>query len=339
MADPLDRYKEFYVEIHGPGDQRPTALKIIDDEGLVNKWTDKVVLVTGGTSAVGLETARALHATGAHIYITARDTKKADAAVEHILKNSVGKGPVDVIYMDMTSLDSVKKAAADFLAKSDKLNVLVCNAGIMGTPKLQTADGFEMQFGVNHLAHFTLTALLLPALLRSSTPAFNSRVVAVSSSSHRYSSVHLDDVNLTASYDPYLAYGQSKTANIWMALRLERLYGGRGVHALSLHPGGIWSGLQKYADPVLVEQWKEDQETMVLMMTPEQGAATSVWAAAAAAWEGKGGKYLTNCSVAPPAESMTSALEVGYAPHAYDEEGAAKLWELSEKLTGVSAPE
>jgi len=129
MADPLDRYKEFYVEIHGPGDQRPKALKIIDDEGLVNKWTDKVVLVTGGTSAVGLETARALHATGAHIYITARDTKKADAAVEHILKNSVGKGPVDVIYMDMTSLDSVKKAAADFLAKSDKLNVLVCNAG------------------------------------------------------------------------------------------------------------------------------------------------------------------------------------------------------------------
>jgi NAD(P)-dependent dehydrogenase (short-subunit alcohol dehydrogenase family) len=210
----------------------------------------------------------------------------------------------------------------------------------MATPEgSKTTDGFEQQFGVNHLAHFTLTALLLPTLLRSSTPSFNSRVVAVTSSGHRYSAIHWEDVNLTHKYNPWIGYGQSKTATIWMANYIDRVYGPRGVHAVSVHPGGIFTPLMQNVTPDMIAKWARDPAMMASMLSPEQGAATTTWAAAAQVWEGKGGKYLCECGVGGSAKNLMSILDQGYGPHAFDKEGENRLWELSCKLTDVKVEE
>ena len=210
----------------------------------------------------------------------------------------------------------------------------------MATPEgSKTADGFEQQFGVNHLAHFTLTALFLPTLIQSSTPSFNSRVVSLTSSGHRYSALHWDDVNLTKDYNPWIGYGQSKTACIWLANYIDRVYGSRGVHAVSVHPGGSFTGLMQNLSQETLAEWQKDTTMMLGMLTPEQGAATSTWAAVGKAWEGKGGKYLCNCTVGEPAKDMMSIVDYGYAPHAFDEEGEDRLWELSCELAGVKTEE
>ncbi|KAH8646854.1 putative short-chain dehydrogenase [Xylariales sp. PMI_506] len=343
MFDAFNPYADLFAVPKGPGDQRPTALQVVRDNKLVGQWSGKTVLVTGGSSGLGTETARALHATGADVYITARDTKKGQSTVDEILKSSEGRGKLEVIEMDMNSLDSVKLAVQSFLAKSSELNILINNAGVMAVPELtKTADGFEEQFGVNHLAHYTLTALLLPTLLKSSTSVFNSRIVNVTSSGHRYSPVRLDDANFEAdgSYDPWMAYGQSKTANIWLANQVERLYGSRGVHANSVHPGGSFTPLHKNTPADLAAAWTRDPAMMASLFAPDQGAATSVWAATSAAWEGAAaGKYLCNCTVGSPALDMMSLLDPGFAPHAFDPAAEERLWELSEKLTGVSVVE
>ncbi|KAH7156586.1 putative short-chain dehydrogenase [Dactylonectria macrodidyma] len=340
MSDSFKPYAELFAKPQGPGDARPTALRIIRDNNLTNKWADKVVLITGGTSGLGTETARALVATGARVFITARDLEKAQGVVDNILKSSEGNGKLEVIEMDMNSLESVKKAAQSFLSKSTTLNILVTNAGIMATPEgSKTADGFEQQFGVNHLAHFALTALLLPVLVNSSTPAFNSRVITLTSAAHRYSAINWDDVNMTKNYDPWVSYGQSKTAVIWMANYIDRVYGPRGVHAVSVHPGGSLTGLHQNVTPEMSAEWQKDTAMMASMVSPEQGAATSTWAATADVWEGRGGKYLSNCSVGGPAQDITSILDPGYGPHVYDEEGENRLWALSCELTGVKAME
>jgi len=209
----------------------------------------------------------------------------------------------------------------------------------MAPPKGATKDGFELQFGVNHLAHFALTVLLLPALAKSSTAEFNSRVVDVSSSGHRFSGIVWDDPNFDkpGSYKPYVAYGQSKLANLLMANYIDRVFGPIGVHATSVHPGAIWSGLYAHADDAIKRQWAADPEIMDRMQSPEQGAATQVWAAVGKVWEGQGGKYLANCTVAPPTDDLTSILSTGVAPYAYDVESEDRLWKLSEELTGIRA--
>ncbi|KAK0639759.1 putative short-chain dehydrogenase [Cercophora newfieldiana] len=341
MSDPLNPYAALYdAPSQGPGDARPTAMQVVKDNDVLGKWQGRVALVTGGTSGIGIPTAQALHATGADVYFTARDLKKAEPIIDQIRKESPGHGKIEAILMDMNSLESVKKAAAEFLNRSrNKLNVLVNNAGIMAPPKGTTQDGFESQFGVNHLAHFALTVLLLPALAKSSTPEFNSRVVNVTSSAHRFCPVVWDDFNFDkpGAYQPYGAYGQSKTANIWTANYIDRVYGALGVHATSVHPGAIWSGLYVHADEATKKQWASDATIMAAMQTPEQGAATSIWAAVGKVWEGRGGKYLATCRVAPPTDDLTSILSTGVASHAYDVESEDRLWKLSEELTGLKA--
>lgn len=196
----------------------------------------------------------------------------------------------------------------------------------MATPEgSKTSDGFEQQFRVNHLAHFTLTAILLTALIRSSTPSFNSRVVALTSVGHKFSALHWDDVNLTKDYNPWVGYGQSKTANIWMANYIDRIYGPRGVHAVSVHPGGAMTGLQQHVSPEEAAEWGRNAEMMAGMLSPEQGAATTTWAAVASVWEGKGGKYLTDCGLGVPAKDLVSLLDPGFALHAFDKEGENRL--------------
>ena len=203
----------------------------------------------------------------------------------------------------------------------------------MATPEGKTEDGFETQFGTNHLAHFLLFQLLKPALLSSSTPNFNSRVVSLSSIAHRYFPPNLDNIMLTGEYEPNRAYAYSKTANIWFANEIERKYGSQGVHALSLNPGGIWTGLQDHVAEQ-VAAWKEDPNVINYMKSLEQGAATTVWAAIGKVLEGKGGLYLDNCQVSPPVVEGYQLLDTGYEKWAYDPENEAKLWKMSNEYVG-----
>lgn len=327
------RYAETFKNTKGPGDARPTAQQIVEDKGLVgDKLAGKVFLVTGCTSGIGVETARALHTTGADVYMTVRDVPKGEAVAKSIKETSGGQGKVELIKLSLDSLASVREAAADFLSKSSKLNVLVCNAGVMACPEGTTQDGFETQFGVNHLGHFLFFQLLKDALLKSSTPEFNSRVVMVSSSGHRAGGIRFDDIDFKKGdgYSPWVAYAQAKTANIYMANEIDRRFGAQGLHATSLMPGGILTELARHLDPEVLKGWDKYKS---VMSSTEQGAATQVWAAIGKEWEGKGGKYLEQVQeIGPAPESGGEGLTPGYAAHAYDADAAKQLWELSNKL-------
>ncbi|KAF7586248.1 hypothetical protein BBP40_009199 [Aspergillus hancockii] len=325
------KYAAAHASPHGPGDARPTALQIIKDEGLEGKLTDKVIFITGCSSGIGIETARALATTGATLYLTARDLGKAHSALGVLAEQS----QVHLIQLDLNSLSSVRKCAAEFLSKSSRLNILINNAGVMIPPEGRTADGFETQFGTNHLAHFLLTQLLKDTLLASATPEMSSRVVMVSSSAHRASEVQFDDYNFRGGYDAFKAYGQSKTAMIWAANEIDRRYGSRGLHAYSLHPGSIASGLQKHATDDLRKQWSTIPGLTASGKSLEQGAATTVWAATAGILEEQGGLYLEGCQIIGPLSSDAGLLEPGYASWVYDKEKASKLYELSMGLVGV----
>ena len=324
-----------YAEAHktenlrGPGDARPTALQIIKDEGLEGKMKDKVFLVTGTSSGIGVETARALAATGGKVFLAARDLKKAESAC----KSFIEPGRVELLEMDNNSLESVRAAARDFHARSNRLNVLINNAAVMAVPdRRHTADGFESQFGVNHLAHFLFFCLVKDVMIASSTPEFQSRVVNVSSSGHMAGEVQFGNYGFeSGNYTPWAAYGNSKTANIYMANEIESRYGKKGLHGLSLHPGGIWTGLQKYIPEETWEQWRARPNIENIVKSNEQGAATTVLAAVGKEYEGKGRLYLEDCDTGVPTEGWNA----GYTPYAFDEEKEGRLWRDSLKMVGL----
>lgn len=326
------RYAEAHKSPQGPGDARPTALDIIKDEELEGKLADKVFLITGCSSGIGIDTARALSVTGAKLFLGVRDIAKGKSALADILE----PGRVELLKIDLNSLESVREAAQTFLQKSKTLNVLINNAGVMATPKGKTADGFETQFGTNHLAHFLLFQLLKSTLLASSTSNFNSRVVTLSSNGHRLFGIETVDYNFEHSeYNPWVAYGQSKTANIYMANEIERRYGSQGLHALSLHPGGIKTGLQVHVSATVRESWLADRLINEHLKSNAQGAATTVYAAISKDWEGKGGRYLENCAESGPVQEPRTLFSLGYAPHAFDEEKEKNLWLDSLKMVGL----
>ncbi|KAJ5082145.1 NAD(P)-binding protein [Penicillium argentinense] len=335
----MSRYAEAHSNPAGPGDSRPTARQIIKDEAVEGKLSGKVIVVTGTSSGIGIETARALSLTGARLLLTARDLNKAKSALDGILEPE----RVELVEMDNTSLSSVRAAAKAILQKSNgQVNILVNNAGIMALPKLEyTKDGFEMQFGVNHLAHFLLFELLKPALLASASPEFSSRVVNISSSAHHVASTNESgDYNFEKTqYNDWVSYGQSKTANIYMANEIERRYGSRGLHATSVHPGMIATALMQYMDPAMVESLKNNEEMYKVMKTPEQGAATTVWAAIGQEWEKKGGEYLAECGKTTRGNDNHEIAGVGFAGHAYDAEKEARLWKDSLKMVGLTDDE
>ncbi|KAM5386506.1 hypothetical protein ACJZ2D_000469 [Fusarium nematophilum] len=307
-------YAKDHANPNGPNDARPTALKVIRDEDLDGKLSGKVFLVTGCTSGVGVEIARAIHATGADVYITGRQTDK-------------GKR-------------SVKQAAANFLGLSKTLNVLICNAGVALVPEGTTQDGHETQFGVNYLAHFALFQELRDTLLASATPEFSSRVVMTSSMVHTASTFIFDDYNFKSTpYEPYAAYGSSKTATIWMANEIERRYGSKGLHATSVHPGAVLT--QKLSEQVEASDGGMQSPAIALYMKSiAQGAATSVWAAVGKEWETRGGRYLAEVSEEGPLRgSESDVIKLGYAPHAYDQEGELRLWKLGLQLIGAEEQE
>jgi len=289
----------------------------------------KCALVTGGSSGLGAETARALASKGARVVITARDVAKAEAVAEGIRK-STGNDRVEVEALELGSLASIRAFGERFLARHAALQILVNNAGVMACPFAKTADGFEQQFGANHLGHFLMTGLIAPALLKGAP----SRIVSVSSRGHQQSPVVFDDIHFERRpYDKWLAYGQAKTANILFAVELERRLGARGVHANALHPGVIMTELSRHLH-------REDYEFLrkrapggqLKLKSVEAGAATSVYAATAPELEGRGGLYLEDCGVA--AINDDPSATGGVRSYALDPEAAKRLWAISEAAVG-----
>ena len=284
----------------------------------------RVAVVTGATSGLGLETARALARADALVVVTARDSAKAAAAVEEVCAAAPGAA-VESVVLDLTSLASVRAAAAELLDRHPAISVLVTNAGVMATPFERTIDGFELQLGTNHLGHFALTRALLPAL-RAGAP---SRVVAVSSAGHLASDIRWDDPFFDRTpYDKWQAYGQSKTANILFAVELDRRYAADGIRANAVHPGMIRTNLGRYmsADDraALGDRAKRSAVgTLPPYKSVESGAATSVWAAVAPELADVGGRYLEDCEISDR-----------HASYALDAASARRLWELSEELVG-----
>ena len=266
---------------------RSTAADVV--EGL--DLSGKVAVVTGASSGLGVETARALAGAGAHVVIPGRSPDKLAGVVEDI-KSTSGNSNVETGAMDLGDLDSVRAWADAFVASGKKLHMLINNAGIMATPHRKTTQGFESQFGTNHLGHFVLFGHLLPALEKGAADG-GARVVALSSTGHRISDVSLDDPNFeTTEYEKWTAYGRAKTANALFALELDTRFKDRGIRAFSVHPGGIMTGLQRDMDP---EEFKvlgwvnEKGEVHPGFKTVEQGGATAAWCATAPELEGEGG--------------------------------------------------
>ncbi|KAF4960753.1 hypothetical protein FSARC_10382 [Fusarium sarcochroum] len=331
----MSRYHAAHQNPQGPGDARPTALQIIQDEGVEGALTDKTIVITGVSSGLGIETARALSTTGARLLLTARNVERA----KDVLSDILSPGRVDLVEMDHTSLQSVRAGASQILAQTDKVNILINNAGIMAIQTLEfTKDGHELQFGVNHLAHFLFFELLRPALLAAVTPQFHSRVVVVASSAHLRNGINeSDNYNFQkGGYEPLTSYAQSKTANIYMANEIERRYGSQGLHATSLHPGGILTPLAKHLPEAQLDAQKGLEGVAESFKSPEQGAATTVWAAIGQEWEGRGGRYLGNCAESGPLGDESIYTTTGYAKHAYDPVLEQRLWEDSMKLVGLA---
>ncbi|KAI8242264.1 putative short-chain dehydrogenase [Colletotrichum sp. SAR 10_99] len=343
----MSHYAAAQQNPQGPGDARPTALRIIEDENLVGKLAGKTIFITGANQGIGLHTARALYATGADIFLGVRSNEKGNKAIADIenTPNLLGRGSLQVVVLSLDSLDSVRKGAESFLAKSGgKLNILINNAGVIQHEKTKTIDGLEAHFGINHIGHFLLFQLLRPALLASVTPEFHSRVVAVSSMAHRASEIRFHDFNFEEedSFVQSVAYGHSKTANIYFSNEVERRFGSQGLHSLSLHPGSIMTNMSA-TQPIDVEAAKAAMgeelfnKMMSILKNLAQGAATTVYAAVSKEWEGRGGKYLSDCVEASPTSAGYNMMstDTGYASWAYDEAKATLLWKESCKLVGV----
>ena len=291
--------------------------------------TGRVVLITGGSSGLGQETARALAVHGAQVVLTARDVPKGEAVAAEI-RRTTGNPKVSVEALELGSLASVRDFAQRFLAQHERLHVLVNNAGVMACPFGTTADGFEQQYGTNHLGHFLLTGLLLP-VLRRGAPA---RIVSVSSRGHHMSPVVFEDIHFVRrAYHKWLSYGQAKTANVLFAVGLERRLGSHGVHALALHPGAIMTELGRHLVPEDIAFLQGRGGSGGLQFkTVEAGAATSVFAASAPELEGRGGIYLEDCHVAVVNDADDA--RDGVKSYAIDPANAERLWELSEAAVG-----
>lgn len=325
------KYESVHRSPNGPGDARPTALQIIKDENLEGKLVGKVIFVTGCSSGIGIETSRTLFATGATLYLTARDLAKAKTA----LPDLVTSDRVHILELDLNSLDSVRSCAANFLSKSKTLNIFIANAGVMACPESRTKDGFETQLGVNHLAHFLLFNLLKSTLLSSATTEFNSRAIFLSSIGHRLAEPNFDNLFLEGTYNEWVSYGQSKTAALWTANEIDRRYGAKGLHAFGVHPGGIDTDLQRHLSEETKVGLVKDEVLMKIYKTPQQGAATTVWAATAKALAGNGGKYLEECQISRPWIEADGQWGSGYASWAYNAEKEGKLWKKSVELVGL----
>lgn len=302
----------------------------------------KRILVTGVSAGLGVETARSLVAHGAQVVGAARDLAKAEMATAQVRKDSaVNGGSFEMVELDLASLKSVRACADKLFKKGEPFDVVIANAGVMATPFGQTLDGFETQFGTNHLGHFVFVNRIAP-LIR-----VGGRLINLSSAGHRYSNVDLQDPNFERTpYEPFVAYGRSKTANILFAVAFDKRHRGRGVRAAAVHPGGIKTELGRYADPGRIEkvvaqineQLAAQGKGPFQWKTIPQGAATSVWAGVVASADEIGGRYCENCHVGNivPDDATITAISEGVRAYALDPTTAEALWKKSEEMVGES---
>lgn len=294
----------------------------------------KRVLVTGVSAGLGVETARVLAAHGADVTGAARDLQKAESATQVVRDQATNGGALSLVALDLASLSSVRACADALIADKRPFDLVIANAGVMATPFGHTADGFETQFGTNHLGHFVLVnriARLMPP---------GARLVVLSSSGHRFSDVDLDDPNFEHTpYEGFVAYGRSKTANALFAVEFDRRHRSDGVRAAAVHPGVIDTELNRHMDPETFQraidrikkgmppgaapfQWK----------SPAQGAATTIWAGIVAPPDVVGGRYCEDCHVAE--RTADPAVSGGVRAYAIDPAHAKAVWTFSEDLVG-----
>src|SRR4051794_6127189 len=305
---------------------RSTAAEVL--EGI--ELGGRLAIVTGGYSGLGLETVRALSGAGAEVIGPARRP-------EHAAEVLAGIERVRVDELDLGDLGSVQALAERLLDSGRPVDILINNAAIMACPETRVGPGWEAQFATNHLGHFVLANRLWPAL----TASGGARVVALTSTGHKRSGIHWDDLQFEHGYDKWDAYGQAKTANSLFAVQLDALGQDAGVRAFAAHPGGIMTPLQRHLEreEMVAAGWMDaDGNLDERFKTPEQGAATSTWAATAPMLEGMGGVYCEDCDIAEPTVpgSPTERIQ-GVDAHTIDREAAGRLWTVSAQLTGVDA--
>jgi NAD(P)-dependent dehydrogenase (short-subunit alcohol dehydrogenase family) len=294
----------------------------------------KRVLVTGVSAGLGVETARTLAAHGAQVVGAARDLKKAQAATEQVRAEAKNGGGLELVELDLAALKSVRACADALVADGRPFDLVIANAGVMATPFGKTADGFETQFGTNHLGHFVLVNRIA-SLMKT-----GSRLVNLASAGHRFSDVDLEDPNFDhTEYAPFVAYGRSKTANILFAVEFDRRHKASGVRAAAVHPGGIQTELARHMTPEAIQALIDSIDTdgpsgapAFAWKTIPQGAATSVWAGVVAPAETVGGLYCEDCHVAELQESAD--IRGGVRSYALDPERAKALWAKSEEMVG-----
>jgi NAD(P)-dependent dehydrogenase (short-subunit alcohol dehydrogenase family) len=316
---------------------KPFGAESTTDEVLEGvSLSGKRVLVTGVSAGLGVETARALAAHGAEVVGAARNLAKAKEATAPVRAAAAKGGGLELIELDLASLASVRACADALVANGKLFDLVICNAGVMATPFGKTTDGFEMQFGTNHLGHFVLVNRIA-SLMKP-----EARLVNLSSAGHQISDVDLDDPNFErAPYNAWSGYGRSKTANILFAVEFDRRHKDRGIRAAALHPGAIHTELSRYLDE---EARRELTEIMtqvarlpgakpIAYKSVPQGAATSVWAAAVAKADAVGGRYCEDCHVAEVIDAAGFTF-AGVRPYSLNPERARALWAKSEEMVG-----
>ena len=306
---------------------KSTGAEVIADRHLAGK----VALVTGGYSGIGLETVRALAKKGVRVIVPVRDRTKAGPALTGVV------GEVEMGDMDLGHLPSVRRFAEGLAASLPQLDLLINNAGIMACPETRVGPSWEAQFGTNHLGHLALTLGLMDLLTRTE----HARVVALSSTGHKISGIRWDDIHFrVAAYEKWQAYGQSKTANALFANALSRRLKASGGHAFAVHPGGIFTPLQRHLsteEQVRLGWINEDGSPSALakagFKTTEEGCSTTLWAATSPALAGKPGVYCEDCDIAAPTDPASPFARFrGVEAHACDDEAAERLWAVSEKM-------
>ncbi len=311
--------------INSPFGMHSTALEVINGIDL----TGEVALVTGGYSGLGLETVRALASAGAKVFVAARrpETAKADLVAV--------SGDITILQMDLSDPASIDAFAAELAKHTGGLNILINNAAIMANPLTRDARGYESQFATNHLGHFQMTARIWPLLKADGA---GTRVVALSSIGHMRGGVDLADPNFnTREYEKWTAYGQAKSANALFAVHLDEIGKSHGIRAFAVHPGGIKTPLQRHLtmeEQIAMGWFDKDGNPNPLFKSAEQGAATSVWCAVSPLLEGEGGVYCEDCNIAARWNEDLPPYS-GVRAHAIDRDIAAKLWAVSENMTGV----
>lgn len=321
--------------------QRFGATSTADDVLSGMDLSGKRILITGMTSGIGLETGRSLAARGASIVGANSNLVKAESATEPVrVAAAQGGGSLELLELDLASLESIRMCADQLLADGRSFDVVIANAGVMATPLGRTADGFERQFGINYVGHFALLTRIEPLL------AAGARVVMVSSQAHRIANVDLADPNFEhQAYDPWVAYARSKTATSLFAAEFDRRHRERGIRAASVMPGNSGgTGLTRHLSPddvqgllASVSQARADAGlSQAALKDVPQAAATSVWAAVVADADAIGGQYLEDCAVAPVDDSPNPFAD-GVRSYALDAENAKRLWVRTEALLRAAA--